>query len=108
MKELRGYDIDGVLSKGIIPIEPYVVISGRHRKQWSKTIKLIGTNAPIYLRPSHDIPTGIWKGNMIKLLGVTEFYEDTKHQAIQIRKINPNVKIVKVSRKTQELGSFTF
>ena len=108
MKKLRGYDIDGVLSKGIVPIQPYVVISGRHRKKWNETIKLIGTNAPIYLRPTYDVPTGIWKGQMIKDLGVTEFYEDTKHQAIEIRKLNPTVKIVKVSRKNQKLGSFNF
>jgi len=97
---LRGYDIDGVLAAGVKPKKPYVVISGRVFSSWNQTIKDIGTDAPIYLRPFGDYGShhdaGKWKGMMIAYLGVDEFYEDVPLQATIIKAIVPNCKVIMV------------
>ncbi len=103
MKKLNGYDIDGVLTKGIIPISPYVVISGRNYTEWEKTINEIGTNAPIYLNPNSlpGVPgnrerSGEWKAEIINSLGVTDFWEDDLVQAkIIALKTKCNLNMVK-------------
>lgn len=94
---MRAYDIDGVLTAGIKPEKPYVVISGRTIDEWEKTVAEIGTDAPIYLRPygayGDHILAGMWKAEMIKRLGVTEFTEDVPLQAAIIQAYNPDCKI---------------
>ncbi len=100
---LNGYDIDGVLTKGVIPVSPYVVISGRNYTEWEKTINEIGTNAPIYLNPA-SFPgkfdnrelSGEWKAEMINRLGITDFWEDDPVQAKVIAlKTKCNLNMVK-------------
>ncbi len=88
MDKLNGYDIDGVLTKGIRPIHPYIIISGRDYTRWEETINQIGFDAPIYLNPnsSPKMPgnrerSGEWKAEMINRLGVTDFWEDDPVQA---------------------------
>lgn len=97
---MRGYDIDGVLTKKIKPIPPCVIVSGRTINEWSKTITQIGTDYPIYLRPygryGDHIMAGIWKSEMITRLGITEFYENEDRQINIIKRYCPNCKIVKV------------
>ena len=100
MCKLNGYDIDGVLTKGIKPIEPYVVISGRMFTRFQETVREIGTNAPIYLRPygsrlDREL-AGEWKAEMINKLGVTDFWEDDPVQSKVIAaKTKCNLIIVK-------------
>ena len=97
---LRGYDIDGVLTAGIKPKGQYVVISGREHTAWAETLKEVGSDQPIYLRPfgaygdQHD--AGKWKGMLCAYLGVDEFYEDSPLQATIIRSIAPNCKVILV------------
>jgi len=93
---MNGYDIDGVLSAGVIPKEPYIVISGRSYQRWEETTKLIGTGAPIYLSPfaSTTHNSARWKSDMINYFEVDTFYEDEEKQA-DIIKINcPNCKVI--------------
>lgn len=100
---MRAYDIDGVLTSGHKPKKPYVVISGRRLSDWDRTVKEIGTEGVIYLRPygpqegpitvMDHIMSGVWKGEMINKLGVTEFHEDVDLQAQIIREYAPNCKI---------------
>lgn len=97
-----GYDIDGVLTKGIKPKKPYVVISGRVISLWDKTIKEIGNNAPIYLRPYGErgdrILSGIWKAEMINKFGITKFYEDEEIQADIIKRYCPNCEVLIIKK----------
>ena len=36
---LRGYDLDGTLTTGLTPINPYVVISGRTFQEYNELTK---------------------------------------------------------------------
>lgn len=95
---LRGYDIDGVLTEGVIPKKPYVVISGRTIGAWKQTLKDVGDKVPIYLRPygepaNRDL-SAKWKAEMIGRLGVKEFHEDDPYIADLIQRDCPSVKIV--------------
>lgn len=98
---MRGYDIDGVLTVGVKPEKPYVVISGRLIEQWDATVAEIGTAAPIYLRPygePHDrILAGMWKAEMIQRLGIEQFLEDDPLQIEIIKRYNPKCAVVLVS-----------
>ena len=102
MRSLNGYDIDGVLLEGIKPKKPYVVISGRRTDWWKKTVREIGTNAPIYLRPitfgkRYDATmSGMWKAIMITMFKVKKFYEDDDIQAGVIKDYCPDCKVVMV------------
>ena len=90
---MNGYDIDGVLTRGIIPEKPYIVISGRRIDQWDKTLRQIGTEAPIYLRPygtnSDNDMAGFWKAEIITKFRLTDFYEDNHKQARIIKILCP-------------------
>ena len=97
---MRGYDVDGVLTAGVIPKSPYVVISGRTLDEWNRTLSDIGTKVPIYLRP-YGLPgdyvlAGKWKAEMIHKLGITEFYEDMPIQIEIIRSACPDCKVIEV------------
>ncbi len=90
MKPLYGYDIDGVLvPRLVVPLAPYVVISGRLYTEWERTVSEIGTDVPIYLRPhgtnGDKWHAAHWKATMIKHLGITVFFEDDAFQAQFIR-----------------------
>ena len=94
---MRGYDIDGVLTRGVVPIHPYVVISGRLLNEWDRTIAEIGSSHPIYLRPSgkfgDQMAAANWKARMINAIGVTIFYEDDPVQIAIIRAACPGCRI---------------
>lgn len=108
---MRGYDFDGVITKGIIPVIGDCIITGRTWKDVERTkqemIKLLVPNVPIYFMPpiwkeARDreglIKTGEWKALMIDATGITEFFEDNKIQFEAIEKyIKGDCKITKVS-----------
>lgn len=95
---LRGYDIDGVLTRKVEPVKPYVVISGRTLDEWERTVKEIGVGAPIYLRPygqpGDRMLAGRWKAEMIERLDVKEFYEDDRVQAKIIQDNCPGCEVI--------------
>lgn len=88
-----GCDIDGVLVAKVpfvVPESDYVIISGRKTDDWPNTLKSLGHERRIYLRPVYfpgDSPH--WKAAMIQWLGVTKFYDDDPNQAREIRRICP-------------------
>jgi 2-phospho-L-lactate transferase/gluconeogenesis factor (CofD/UPF0052 family) len=95
---LYGYDIDGVLTAGVEPKEPYVVISGRTFAEYDNFVKLLATTAPVYIRGSgaygDHIAAGHFKAEMINKLGVTEFHEDRPEQIEIIRRESPNCVVI--------------
>jgi hypothetical protein len=93
-----GCDIDGVLTTGFKPAEPdYVILSGRLQTDWKDTVKQIGVDRPIYLRPvSFPGTSQHWKAACIQWLGITKFYEDDEGQAKEIRRICPGCEVVMV------------
>lgn len=92
---LRGYDVDGTLTTGLTPIEPYVIISGRTFGEYNDYIKFLATKAPVYIRGTGEYgdrnDAGMFKANMINMLGISEFYEDDPVQ-IQIIIANTTAK----------------
>ena len=97
MKKLRGYDIDGVLTNGVKPEGDFVVISGRTFAEYDSVAKMAAQIAPVYIRGSGAYgdreDAGLFKARMIRLLGVTEFFEDDPIQANIIQEMNPDCKI---------------
>jgi hypothetical protein len=83
-----------VLTKGIVPVSPYVVISGRTFREYDKFVSELASVAPVYIRGigsyGDQQHAGKWKALMVSVLGVTDFYEDDPIQAELITKINPN------------------
>jgi len=100
MGELKGYDIDGVLSIGVKPEGKYVVISGRTFADYDEFAVNLSKQTPVYIRGVGErddrVHAGRFKAMMINFLGVTEFYEDDDVQ-IKVISVNcPNCKIIKV------------
>jgi hypothetical protein len=100
---LNGYDIDGVLTAGVRPVEPYIIISGRNKEQFQDTTDMLwnlGITGPVYLRPfggeGQRELSGMWKAWMISTAKVTTFYEDEDLQADIIRHACPDCKVVMV------------
>lgn len=96
---MKGYDIDGVLTSGIIPEQGSVVISGRTIREYDDFAKAAAQKCPVYIRGVGEFGDQVAAGKfkaMIKHLGVTEFYEDDQIQIDIIKKTNPKVKIIKV------------
>jgi hypothetical protein len=91
---LRGYDIDGVLTIGIQPIEPYVIVSGRTFSEYNDFAKKLATSAPLYIRGVGQYgdreDAGKFKAKMINFLGIREFYEDDPVQLNIIKAECPN------------------
>jgi hypothetical protein len=97
---LRGYDIDGTLTTGLKPLEPYVIISGRTLAEYNAYARTLASQAPLYIRCTGNFGdrthAGTFKAQMINLLGVTEFYEDDDAQIALIRAQCPSCKVYKV------------
>ena len=103
----RSYDIDGVLTEGVIPENPYIVISGRRDSEWKEVMALlhrlgIPASVPVYLRPHGDpadrIQAGTWKSMIIALAGIDVHFEDDPLQA-QIITALARCKVILVSTK---------
>lgn len=82
---MRVYDIDGVITAGIKPIQPCAIVSGRLVGQWPEVRKLleelgISPDIPVYLRPSgvadDRINAAEWKRFMCLKLVAIELWED--------------------------------
>lgn len=97
MSVLRGYDIDGVLTIGIRPEAPYVVISGRTLAEYNEFAKQLAQNTPVYIRGTGAMgdreAAGRFKALMINTLGVNEFYED---DIVQLQIIKSNCSTCKI------------
>ena len=100
----RGYDVDGVLVEyqgngGIIPIEPYCIITGNTLSNWKYVVDRCGSEHPIYASPYgvetqyNDRLSKIWKADMVKKLELIEFYDDREEVATYVKKKNPNCKV---------------
>ena len=79
---MNGYDIDGTLSAGVIPEEPYVVISGRTWNEWDDSQSW---HVPVAIRGvgvyGDSVDAANFKVTMINLWEVTDYYEDDTRQA---------------------------
>jgi hypothetical protein len=85
----RGYDIDGVITHGIVPFGPRAfIVTGRSYEQSKRTIEMLHEKRifnPVYFCPvsQSDISktvSAVWKLKMINELGIDEFYEDDQFQ----------------------------
>lgn len=111
MFELSGYDIDGVLTVGIVPVEPFVIISGRVWGEDSEIVRTLSFQMEripysmkalgIYLRGSGTYgdreTSGMFKAMMINHLQVSTFYEDDELQISLIQQFAPGCKVRQVS-----------
>jgi len=97
---MKGYDIDGVLTSGIVPEKDSVVISGRTFAEYDDFAKKAAQLVPVYIRGKGAYgdrqAAGEFKAEMIRFLGVTEFYEDDQLQIDIIHRVNPKVIINKI------------
>jgi hypothetical protein len=96
--QVRGYDIDGVLTAGIRPEGPFVIISGRTFAEYDGVAMAAAQQGPLYIRGvgayGDRRHAGEFKADMIAMLGVTEFHEDDPLQAEIIAQRNPGCTIV--------------
>lgn len=108
---MNGYDIDGVLTAGIKPQEPFEVVSGRLLDTLDETIQFldsIGIKKSPYLRQDSEDNrfnhqrSGEHKARLIKELGITHYYEDVKEQAKVIKEFNPDCEITLVINGKEE------
>lgn len=83
-----GYDIDGTLT-GHEDLTGCVVISGRTFAEYDDTCKELAARVPVYIRGvgayGDRRHAGVFKAQMIRVLGVTEYHEDDALQAAIIR-----------------------
>lgn len=98
---IKGYDIDGVITAGVIPAADGVIITGRSWEEAPETYKMLrdrGIFNAVYFNPvafgGKTIEnSGQWKAQVVKLLGVSEFHEDDLVQARFITTENPTVQL---------------
>ncbi|MHC4616793.1 MAG: HAD family hydrolase [Planctomycetota bacterium] len=102
---LRSYDIDGVITAGVRPVKPCIIVSGRKFTSAEKTHKQfqqlgIDPTIAVYLRPNgapaDRQSAGMWKALIIGQAGVTEHWEDDPLQADIVKKMT-GVKVVFVN-----------
>lgn len=95
---LYGYDIDGVITKGITINHPCVVISGRTFSEYDELCSRLSNEYPLYIRWKGKYgdakEAGEFKAMMINYLGIEEFYEDDLIQASIIRERCKNCNVV--------------
>lgn len=91
-----GCDIDGTYLSGFRTEEKdFVFITGRKTEDWGDTVRQLGTEHPLYLRPPWfpgDSPH--WKAAMIQWLRIEKFYEDETGQAEVIARRCPDCQVV--------------
>ena len=102
MTTIRGYDFDGVISHGVKPFgERSFIITGRSYEQAGRTYRQLedkGIDCAVYFHPSpqKDINwkrAAEWKCDMIELLDIDIFYEDSIVQIEIIKQRFPNLDI---------------
>lgn len=85
---MNGYDIDGVLTAGIIPVDPFIVVTGRPVTRFKETKDWLDKKFPsyiaLYIRPTladNDVKkAGLWKASVIQQANLQNFYEDEELQ----------------------------
>lgn len=95
--KIIGYDIDGVITKGIRPERDAVIVSGRSWQEAPETYKMLhdrGIFNAVYFNPipfeGKTLDNGaMWKAIMVDLMCIDEFYEDDVRQAQLIKLKNP-------------------
>lgn len=95
---MKGYDLDGIITKGIVPERDAIIITGRSFEEAPETYKYLhnkGIFNAVYFLPekfeNKDIDlAGKWKGVMVFACSVKEFYEDSSIQAGYIKLANPD------------------
>lgn len=94
----KGYDFDGVITHGVVPFgERCYIITGRSFEQAGHTYKQLaekGIECAVYFHPSKqkDIDpesAARWKCDMIRILGIETFYEDSAEQIYYIKEEFP-------------------
>lgn len=97
---MTGYDIDGVLTAGVMPEPGSVVISGRTFAEYDDTARRAATRCPVYIRGVGAFGdrdhAGRFKAETINRLGVTKFYEDDPVQIAIIRELCPGCEVIPV------------
>ena len=96
---MNGYDIDGVLTIGMLPYKGDVIITGRSFEEAPETYHFLfrkGIFNAVYFNPKTfdqktKLNSGAWKASIINLLGVEKFFEDDQIQADKIEELAPNV-----------------
>jgi len=91
---LKGYDLDGTLLRGIAPQQrDHPIITGRSWGDYNLTMRQLKAfgfeDWLIYFNPAHPFDVdpysaAIHKSNIIKRVGVQEYYEDSIFQALFI------------------------
>lgn len=89
---MNGYDIDGVLTAGIIPVEPFIVVTGRPVTRFKETKDWLDKTFPryiaLYIRPTladGDVEAAAdWKSCIIHCANLANFYEDEERQCARI------------------------
>jgi len=93
-----GCDLDGTYLSGFRPAEEnYIFVTGRKADDWANTIRQVGAERVLYLRPiwfHGDSPH--WKAFIIQTMGIIKFYEDEPGQAREIKRICPTCQVVLV------------
>ena len=68
-ESLRSYDIDGVITAGVVPVPPCIIVSGRISSLMPETraqFRKLGipSEIPVYLRPGGEpadrVAAGMW------------------------------------------------
>jgi hypothetical protein len=98
---MNGYDLDGVITKGIKPKRRDVIITGRSYEEAAETYSYLfrsGIFNAVYFNPvPFDEKTlensAKWKAQMSQRLLVNIFFEDDERQAKIMREVLENVKI---------------
>ena len=100
-----GWDVDGIITEGLVPGIKDVIITGRSYEEAPETIEMLHSkyifNAiyfnPIPFENKSTASSAIWKATMIRMLNVTTFYEDElKQQKIIIRNLQGHECIVRL------------
>ena len=114
MSSMKSYDIDGVLTVGVRPERPCIIVSGRlaqfmHETRVQFATLGIDPDIPVYLRPGGEpadrVVSGVWKATIINWARVDEHWEDDPVQA-QIIAAMCRVRLVMVEANAPAAGFF--
>ncbi len=87
---MRSYDMDGVITAGVVPTKPCIILSGRVVEGLADTVAQLAQlgvdpTIPVYLRPfgspADRDAAGHWKAAVIQVAGIEEHFEDDLIQA---------------------------
>lgn len=95
---MNGYDLDGVLTAGVVPRPPWVCISGRTYAEAGAVVPpILGQSEGNYFRGvglfGDAVHAGHFKADKITELGVTDFWEDDPVQAAIIGERCPGCRV---------------